>query len=103
MSFSWTALQRASRLAPELDYVMLIDKAPLWPMLRRVVDPSWIIGPGIDELTEHPGLGRRLARAHRRMHVWTVNTEEQLKLCVDLGVEAVITDRPAYILKQLGV
>jgi glycerophosphoryl diester phosphodiesterase len=103
MSFSWTALQRAARLAPELDYVMLIDKAAAWPMLRRVIDPSWIIGPGIDELTAHPGLGRRLVRAGRRIHVWTVNSEEQLKLCVDLGVEAVITDRPAYILDRLGV
>src|SRR6187549_1885329 len=46
MSFSFTALQRVSRLAPELELVMLIDKAHHWPMLRRMVDPAWIIGPG---------------------------------------------------------
>lgn len=103
MSFSWTALQRANRLAPELEYVMLVDKARHWPMLRRMVEPGWIIGPGIAELTEHPGLGRRLRAAGKRVHVWTVNTDEQLQTCLDLGVEAVITDRPAYMLGKLGV
>ncbi len=103
MSFSLTALQRANRLAPELEYVMLVDKARHWPMLKRVVEPKWIIGPGIDELTDHPGLGRRLRKANKRIHVWTVNTDEQLQTCLDLGVEAVITDRPAYVLDRLGV
>ena len=103
MSFSLTALQRANRLAPDLEYVMLVDKARHWPMLKRVVEPNWIIGPGIDELTDHPGLGRRLRLADKRIHVWTVNTDEQLQTCLDLGVEAVITDRPAYLLAKLGV
>ena len=103
MSFSLTALQRANRLAPDLEYVMLVDKARHWPMLKRVVEPNWIIGPGIDELTDHPGLGRRLRKADKRIHVWTVNTDEQLQTCLDLGVEAVITDRPAYLLDKLGV
>ena len=103
MSFSLTALQRANRLAPELEYVMLVDKARHWPMLKRVVEPQWIIGPGIDELTDHPGLGRRLRKANKRIHVWTVNTDDQLQTCLDLGVEAVITDRPAYVLDRLGV
>jgi glycerophosphoryl diester phosphodiesterase len=35
------------------------------------------------------------------MHVWTVNTSAELRLCVDLGVTAVISDRPAYILELL--
>src|SRR6476661_7155116 len=47
MSFSFTALQRVSRLAPRLELVMLLDKAHHWPMLRRMVEPGWIIGPGI--------------------------------------------------------
>jgi glycerophosphoryl diester phosphodiesterase len=103
MSFSLTALQRANRLAPELEYVMLVDKARHWPMLKRVVEPNWIIGPGVEELMIHPGLGRRLRKAHKRIYVWTVNTDEQLQTCLDLGVEAVITDRPAYLLEKLDV
>ena len=100
MSFSFTALQRVHRLAPSLPLVMLIEKAHHWPMLRRLVQPDWIIGPGIGELRDHPGLGRHLEGW--RVHVWTVNTDEDLALCQDLGVEAVITDRPAYMLERLG-
>jgi len=33
--------------------------------------------------------------------VWTVNTQQQLELCLELGVKAVITDRPAYVLDLL--
>ena len=102
MSFSLTALQRTKRLAPGVEVVMLVEKAHHWPMLRRVVDDDWIIGPGIDELREHPGLGRSLRRAGRQVHVWTVNTAEDLDVCLDLGVTAVISDRPKYILELLG-
>jgi glycerophosphoryl diester phosphodiesterase len=34
--------------------------------------------------------------------VWTVNNEDDLKLCQDLGVKAVITDYPARVRKILG-
>ncbi len=101
MSFSLNAANRVRRLAPDLDVVMLIDKAHHWPVLRPVVDDRWIIGPGIAELHDHPGLGRRLVEAGRELHVWTVNTAEDLQLCLDLGVSAVISDRPAYMLELL--
>jgi glycerophosphoryl diester phosphodiesterase len=101
MSFSFSALQRTKRLAPDVEVVMLVEKAHHWPMLRRVVGDDWIIGPGIDELREHPGLGRSLVRAGREVHVWTVNTEDDLRICLELGVAAVITDHPAYVLELL--
>jgi glycerophosphoryl diester phosphodiesterase len=101
MSFSFTALQRVQRRAPDLPLVMLIDKAHHWPMLRRVMGPEWIVGPGIGELRDHPGLGQRLVKSGRDIHVWTVNTASELQLCLELGVRAVITDRPAYVLKRL--
>jgi len=103
MSFSVTALQRVNRLAPRVPVVMLVEKAHHWPMLKRVVDSDWIIGPGVIELRDHPGLGKHLRLAGREIHVWTVNTEEELKICLDLGVTAVITDMPAYMLELLDV
>ena len=103
MSFSVTALQRVNRLAPEVPVVMLIEKAHHWPMLKRVVDSNWIIGPGVDELRDHPGLGKHLRLAGREIHVWTVNTAEELQICLDLGVTAVISDKPAYMLELLDV
>jgi glycerophosphoryl diester phosphodiesterase len=35
------------------------------------------------------------------MHVWVVNTPEDLDLCAALGVEAVITDDPGLALDHL--
>lgn len=102
MSFSFTALQRVRRMAPDVPVVMLMEKAHHWPMLRRMIGDDWIVGPGIAELREHPGLGERLVAAGRDIHVWTVNTPADLELCLDLGVKAVITDRPAYLLELLG-
>ena len=81
---------------------MLVEKAHHWPMLRPIVGDDWIIGPGIKELTDHPGLGRHLLKDDREIHVWTVNTAEQLNLCLDLGVTAVISDRPDHMLRLLG-
>ncbi len=102
MSFSFTALQRVERAAPEIELVQLLDKAQYWPMLRRVVGDRWLMGPGIDLLREHPKLARRISESGHEMHVWTVNTESDLRLCEELGVTAVITDRPAYLLETLG-
>jgi glycerophosphoryl diester phosphodiesterase len=101
MSFSFTALQRVRRMAPDVPVVMLIEKAHHWPMLRRMIGDDWIVGPGIGELRDHPGLAERLVASGRDIHVWTVNTPEDLRLCLDLGVKAVITDRPAYMLELL--
>jgi len=102
MSFSYTALQRMQRLAPGVPVVVLIEKAHHWPMLRRVIGDDWIVGPGIRELRDHPGFARRVAQSGRPLHVWTVNTASELQLCLDLDAAAIITDRPAYLLEQLG-
>ena len=52
-------------------------------------------------LRDHPGLGRHLVKTGREIHVWTVNTAEDLEICLDLGVAAVISDRPKYMLELL--
>jgi len=101
MSFSYVALQRIQRLAPELRLVMLIEHARHWPVLRPLVDDDWIVGPGIATLRRHPAFASRLADRGREIHVWTVNTEGDLRTCLDLGVRAVITDRPRFVLDLL--
>lgn len=101
MSFSYTALQRMERLAPGVQLVQLIERPQLWPMLRRVVRSDWLVGPGVKLLHADPRLGRSITRAGHDMHVWTVNTADDLRVCQELGVKAVITDRPAYVLDLL--
>jgi glycerophosphoryl diester phosphodiesterase len=101
MSFSFNAVTRVRKLAPYLPVVMLVEKAHHWPVLRPMVGPDWVIGPGIKELRDHPGLGRHLVKEGREIHVWTVNTEADLDLCLSLGVTAVITDKPRLMLDLL--
>jgi glycerophosphoryl diester phosphodiesterase len=98
MSFSPVALNRVTKLAPDLEVVLLIDRQLSWQMAISMLGPGWIAGPGIDLLRENPRLGRRLRRRDRRVHVWTVNTPEDLELCARIGVEAVITDDPGAAL-----
>ncbi|UUW91391.1 glycerophosphodiester phosphodiesterase family protein [Nocardioides sp. WV_118_6] len=101
MSFSFTALQRVERLAPEVRLVQLVDKPNYWPMLKRVVGRDWIVGPGIKMLRDHPRVADSIARSGRDVHVWTVNKEKDLQRCLDLGVKAVISDRPRLMLDLL--
>ena len=98
MSFSAVALTRVKKLAPDLEVVLLIDRQYSWEMTMSVLGPGWIAGPGIALLRENPRLGRRLRKRDRRIHVWTVNTPEDLDLCARIGVEAVITDDPGMAL-----
>jgi glycerophosphoryl diester phosphodiesterase len=102
MSFSWVALRRIRRLAPELDLVFLIDSPLAWASSRPFAELDWRAGPGIELVRRHPDLIRRIRKAGTEVHVWTVNTEADLDLCVELGVAAVITDTPGTMLKYLN-
>ena len=101
MSFSAVAVTRVRKLAPDLEVVLLMDRAMSWKTTRAMLRPGWIAGPGMEQLREHPRLARRLRDDGHRIHVWTVNELADLELCLDLGVEAVITDRPAQVLSWL--
>jgi glycerophosphoryl diester phosphodiesterase len=101
MSFSWVALRRVRRLAPGLDLVYLMDSPLAWASSRPFAEPDWIAGPGLELLQKHPELVRRIRKAGTALHVWTVNTEADLDLCLEHGVSAVITDRPRAMLGYL--
>ena len=100
MSFSPRALSRVQNLAPALEVVLLIEGALSWQASRALLRRDWIAGPGIEELRTRPQQVARLAAAERRIHVWTVNDAADLELCLENGVEAVMTDRPD-LLKSL--
>src|SRR5689334_7510543 len=101
MSFSWIALRRVRRLAPDLRLVFLMDGPTDWARVRPFAEPDWIAGPGIKLLRKHPELFRRIRVAGTDLHVWTVNSERDVDLCRELGVSAVITDKPGQTLRYL--
>lgn len=101
MSFSWIALRRMRRLAPDLRLVFLMDGPSDWARSRPFAENDWIAGPGIKLLQRHPDLIRRIRRNGTELHVWTVNTEADIDLCLEMGVAAIITDRPGDTLHYL--
>jgi glycerophosphoryl diester phosphodiesterase len=97
MSFSWLSLRRVRRLAPGLRTVFLMEE--LNQKTQRGVLPLGvpIAGPGIALLREDPKLASRFIERGHQVHVWVVNDEDDVRLCQDLGVTAVISDRPAAV------
>jgi glycerophosphoryl diester phosphodiesterase len=94
MSFSALGLRRVRELAADVPTVVLFDRLP-W-RLRAGGLPVGVstAGPSIDVLREHPDyVAKSHARGHR-VHVWTVNSPEDIALCHELRVDALITDRP---------
>lgn len=102
MSFSARSLHRIREAAPDLPTVYLMQFVS--PRLRdgRLPAGALIAGPGMRIVRSHPGYIDRLHRAGHRAHVWTVNEPEDVDLCIRLGVEAIITNRPKQVLSQLG-
>lgn len=61
-----------------------------------------LAGPGVDYLRANPGNAARWLAAGRTLRAWTVDTAEDLQLCLDAGVAEVTTNRPAAITAMLG-
>ena len=101
MSFSWVALRRVRKLAPDLRSVLLLDGPTQWARAQPVSERNWIAGPGMRVVRRHPELIRRMKAAGTRVHVWTVNEPADIDLCVELGVDALITDQPGETLGYL--
>ena len=101
MSFSALAVRRMRELAPGLPTALLME---LLPSTLRGTLPfgARIAGPGIHLVKARPRLVRTLQAAGNRVYVWTVNEPEEIDFLVDLGVDGIITDRPAFVLKHIG-
>ncbi|WP_344464784.1 glycerophosphodiester phosphodiesterase [Kitasatospora kazusensis] len=103
MSFSEMSLRRVRRDAPAIPTVYLLERRlPLRGRIASLPGGAGIAGPGIDLVRADPGLVPALRRAGHRVHVWTVDEPADVELCLELGVEAIITNRPREVLAQLG-
>jgi glycerophosphoryl diester phosphodiesterase len=102
MSFSARSLHRIHAASPALPTVYLMQFVS--PRLRdgRLPAGVGIAGPSIRIVRSHPSYVERLRKAGNRVHVWTVDNPSDVELCAELGVDAVITNRPHAVLRQLG-
>lgn len=102
MSFSQMSLRRIRHLTPRLPTVFLMERVPLRFRDGTLPKGVAIAGPSIEIVRAHPRFVARLHRAGQRVHVWTVDRPEDVELCMRLGVDAIITNRPGSVLDQLA-
>jgi glycerophosphoryl diester phosphodiesterase len=102
MSFSWLSLRRLRTAAPGLRTVLLMDRVPL--RFRDGSLPTGVsyTGPSLEIVTAHPEYVDRAHKHGHQVHVWTVNAEEDLRRCREIGVDVVISDRPDIALRVLA-
>ena len=101
MSFSVVALQRVQRLAPDLRLVMLVEKSRHWPVLKPMVEDHWIVGPGHRLAAAAPDLRAPTGRQRTRDPCLDGQHRATSGDLLDLGVRAVITDRPRFMMGLL--
>lgn len=102
MSFSQLAVRRMADLAPGIPTVQLIGKR-LRPVRRELLlGNASAMGPGIGLIRADPDFVADAHAAGKEVHVWTVNRPADMDLVRELGVDAVITDRPDEMLRRLG-
>ncbi len=101
MSFSAAALRRLRELDPQLPTVLLLADPHAG---HRSALPPWVdsAGPSVRQLHRDPELVARMHDEGHEVHVWTVDADADLDHCVALGVDVVITNRPAHVLRRLG-
>jgi len=96
MSFSPWAVRNLRSLAPNLPTVFLMEYLP--PGVGWLPFGARIAGPGINLVRSRPGMVERLRARGYGVYVWTVNEPADIDLVLDLGVQAIITDRPADVI-----
>lgn len=102
MSFSASAIQRVAALEPRLPTVHLMRSIPPWRRAGALAGSARIAGISVDALLKRPEFVSAVHASHGQVHVWTVNDPEQVARCLELGVDAIISDRPGMVREQMG-
>jgi glycerophosphoryl diester phosphodiesterase len=98
MSFSQLAIARMRQLCPQLPLVYLMeDSVPL--RFRDGSLPKGVRIAGLDKeiIRRWPKTVRRQHDHGHQVYAFPVDDAADIDLCLDLGVEAIISNRPAFV------
>ena len=102
MSFNPLAVLRFSKLNPLIPRVQLKEKS--YPFLHLYPNPGnpEIVGPGIELLLKRPDLITKFKDQGKKIFVWTVNSPQDMRFCLERGIDAIITNYPdiAYLERE---
>ena len=97
MSFSVSAVNRMRRFMPELPTVLLMDRIPKRRQDGSLPAGTHIAGISVERLHDMPDYVARVRERGDQVHVWTVDRPSDVRLCIELGVSAIISNRPAMV------
>jgi len=103
MSFSAPAVFRMSALCPQLPTVLLIA-APIGSSHLGGALPEGVSTLALDVavLRQHPEVVANQHGAGHDVYVLTVDADDDIRLCLELGVDAIISNRPGPVLEIAG-
>ena len=103
MSFSGMAVRRMASLCPELPLVLLVSAQQPLPLRRpRLAAGAGTAGVDLALVRERPSVVAERHEAGNEVWVWTVDDEDDMGLCLRLGVDAIITNRPSAALDLIA-
>ena len=95
ISFSWGAIEKLHRINRNIPTGFLVRKSV--PFIASRLSSASAIAIGISQLRVKPELIERVRASGRATYVWTVDEESDVKFCRDLGVDILITNKPAQV------
>jgi glycerophosphoryl diester phosphodiesterase len=101
MSFASSSLRRVHTLAPGLPTVLLLHRVPLRLRDGALPPVATAAGPSLRALRAFPSYVERVHARGGDVHVWTVDDDADVRFVHELGVDVVITNRPAAVLRLL--
>ena len=100
MSFSWFAIEKIKKIDPTIKTVMLLGD--ITNKITRRFTSAQVIGPSVEMIKKSPELVREIKSSGKELYVWTVDSTEDLQYCASVGVDIVMTNRPAHARSVLG-
>jgi len=96
MSFSWLAIENIRRINSLQSTVALFGHH-FNSLMRRYTSAQYL-GPSVEGLRLKP----ELTQDPRKLFVWTVDDADDMRFCLDNGVEVLITNNPSFARRTLG-
>ena len=100
MSFSWFAIEKIKKMDSTIKTVMLLHDFN--QKLSRRFTSAQVIGPSVEMIKKSPELVTEIKKSGKELYVWTVDSTEDLQYCASVGVDVVMTNRPAHARSVLG-
>jgi len=100
MSFSWFAIEKIKKMDSKIRTVMLLHESN--QRIARRFTSAQIIGPSVEMIKKSPDLVAEIKNSGKELYVWTVDSTEDLQYCESVGVDVVMTNRPAHARSVLG-